>query len=210
MDTMKKLFHFVIVIAFALVGAAGSCHNGVTSHSSSPTASATARAAGAQHATTGEIPAAVKEAVKESFPKAQSITPQHKDLTDAQAASIEKESGMKLADKDRDSYLVFADEGGTRKQIGVATVVKAQGREIVIIYGSEKGEPVIKDAHGESGGVPHAFLDQFKGKGHDDKLRLGQDIKPQGIDEALALALTDAIRLDVVTMQTLYGAPHAR
>jgi hypothetical protein len=205
---MKKLFHLVTVIAFAVVGAAGSPRNSATSASSSPTV--TVGVADTQHPATSEVPAAVKEAVKESLPKAQSITPQHKDLTDAQAASVEKESGMKLADKDHDSYLVSADEGGTRKQIGVATVVKAQGRAIVIVYGVEKGEPVINDAHGESGWISHAFLDQFKGKGHDDKLRLGQDIKAQGVDEALARAITDVIRLDVVTMQTLYGAAHAR
>lgn len=66
-----------------------------------------------------------------------------------------------------------------------------------------------KEAGSGSGGIPHAFLDQFKGKGHDSKLRLGQDIKAQGVDEAVARAATDAIRLDVVTMQALYGAAHS-
>lgn len=207
---MKKLIYFFTIIAFAAPGANGSVRNSITS-----TASSSSEPAGSpiyaniQHAAPGEIPAAVREGVKESLPKAQSITPQHKDLTDAQAASIEKESGMKVDGKEHNSYLAFTSEGGTRKQIGVATVVKAQGRVIVIVYGSEKGSVVISDAHGESGGVPHAFLDQFKGKRHEDKLRLGQDIKPQGVDEALARAITDAIRLDVVTMQTLYGAAHA-
>ena len=96
-----------------------------------------------------------------------------------------------------------------RKQVGAASLVNANGHEVVVVYASEKGSPVIKEVHGESGGVPHTFLDQFKGKGHDSKLRLGQDIKAQGVDEATARALTDAIRLDVVTMQTLYGASHS-
>jgi len=211
---MKKLIYFVTIIAFAVFGVVGSSGNSVKATSSSSAepagaAPAASCAANAQHAATGDIPAAVREAVKESLPKAQSITQQNKDLTDAQATGIEKESGMKLDDKDHHSYLAFSDDGGARKQIGVATVVKAQGREIVIVYGSEKGSPVIIEAHGESGGVPPAFLDQFKGKSHNDKLSLGQDIKPQGVDEALARALTDAIRLDVTMMHTLYGAAHA-
>ncbi len=207
---MKKLIYFGAIIAFAALGAACSSSDNGTSASSSSTARASAATAAAsaaksQGAKTDDIPAAVREA----FPKAQSITKQHKDLTDAQAASVEKQSGVRLGDKDHHSYLAFASEGGKRKQIGAATVVNAQGREIVIVYGSENGSPVINEAHGESGGVPHAFLDQFKGKGHDNKLRLGQDIKAQGLNEALARAVTDAIRLDVVTMQTLYGAAHS-
>ena len=129
--------------------------------------------------------------------------------TEAQAASIEKQTGVKLDDKDHHSYLAFVTEGGTRKQLGAVTVVKAGAREIAIVYGSEKGSPVINTVHGETGGIPHAFLDQFKGKGHDNKLRLGQDIKAQGVEEALARAVSDAIRLDVVTMQALYGAAHS-
>ena len=164
-----------------------------------------AAAAGGASQEKDEIPAAVRAA----FPNAQSITQRHKDLTAAQVASVEKQSGVKLADKDHHSYLAFATSGGARKQIGAATVVKAAGHEVVIVYVSEKGSPMIKEAHGESGGVTHAFLDQFKGKGHDSKLRLGQDIKAQGMNEAMARALTDAIRLDVVTMQTLYGAAHS-
>lgn len=168
-------------------------------------AAALPAAAGGASQKKDEIPAAVRAAL----PNAQSITAQHKDITAAQVAGIEKRSGGKLADKDHHSYLAFATSGGARKQIGAATVVKANGREVVVVYASENGSPVIKEVHGESGGVPHAFLDQFKGKGHDNKLRLGQDIKAQGVDEATARALTDAIRLDVATMQTLYGAAHS-
>lgn len=209
---MKRLIYFTAIIWLA---GAAACSSGNTapSASSPDAASATTASAAPAAASTAkgdsakadDIPAAVRAA----FPNAQSITKQHKDLTAAQAASIEKQSGVKLDDKDHHSYLAFATEGGTRKQIGAAAVVKAEGRELVIVYGSEKGSPVINEVHGESGGVPHAFLDQFKGKGHDSKLRLGQDIKAQGVGEALARAVSDAIRLDVVTMQTLYGAAHS-
>jgi len=210
---MKRLTYFITIIGLTALAAACSPGNTAPSASSPDAASATtasaspATASGAKgdSAKADDIPAAVRAA----FPNAQSITKQHKDLTEAQAANIEKQSGVKLDDKDHHSYLAFATESGTRKQIGGAAVVKAEGRELVIVYGSEKGSPVINEVHGESGGIPHAFLDQFKGKGHDSKLRLGQDIKAQGVGEALARTVTDAIRLDVVTMQTLYGATHS-
>lgn len=213
---MKRLTYFITIITIiGLTALATACSSGNTAPSaSSPdaasatTASASPAAASAANSDSvkaGDIHAAVRAA----FPNAQSITKQYKNLTDAQAASIEKHSGMKLDDKNHHSYLAFATEGETRKQIGAAAVVKTEGRELVIVYGSEKGSPVINEVHGESGGIPHAFLDQFKGKGHDNKLRLGQDIKAQGVEEALARAVSDAIRLDVVTMQTLYGAAHS-
>ena len=210
---MKRLTYFITIIGLTALAAACSSGNTAPSASSPDAASATtagaspAAASGAKgdSAKADDIPAAVRAA----FPNAQSITKQHKDLTDAQAAGIEKKAGVKLDDKDHHSYLASATESGTRKQIGAAAVVKAEGRELVIVYGSEKGSPVINEVHGESGGIPHAFLDQFKGKGHDNKLRLGQDIKAQGVGEALARTVTDAIRLDVVTMQTLYGAAHS-
>ena len=204
---MKKLILVALVVGLAALGAACSTDkeaaSGNTGTASAPaTASPTASTAASKG---DDIPAAVHAAL----PNAQSITKQHKDLTAAQIASVEKQSGLKLEDKDHHSFLAFATEGGARKQIGAATLVKASGHEVAVVYTNEKGSPIVKEVHGESGGVSHAFLDQFKGKGHDDKLRLGQDIKAQGLDEATARALTDAIRLDVVTMQTLYGAAHS-
>ena len=192
---MRKLFRLYVLTALVI---------GLTALGAACSADKEAGSGSARASRSDDIPAAVKAA----FPKAQ-ITKQHKDLTDAQVARIEKESGLILEDKDHHSYLAFANEGGARTQVGAATVVKADAREIVIVYASEEGSPVIEEVHGESSGIPHAFLDQFKGKGHDNKLRLGQDIKAQGVDEAVARAATDAIRLDVMTMQTLYGAAHS-
>ena len=210
---MKRLAYFITIIGLAALAAACSSGNPAPSAASTDAAPATtpstspvtASAAKDGNAKADDIPAAVRAA----FPNAQSITKRHKDLTAAQVAHVEKQSGVKLADKDHHSYLAFASEGGGRKQLGAATLVTAHGHEVVVVYVSENGSPMIKEVHGESGGIPHAFLDQFKGKGHDNKLRLGQDIKAQGVDEATARALTDAIRLDVVTMQTLYGAAHS-
>lgn len=204
---MKKLILIALVVGLAALGTACSTDKEAASGNTG-TASAPATASPAASTATSkgdDTPTAVRAAL----PNAQSFTKQHKDLTTAQIASVEKQSGLKLEDKDHHSYLAFATEGGARKQIGAATLVKASGHEVAVVYTSEKGSPMVKEVHGESGGVSHAFLDQFKGKGHDDKLRLGQDIKAQGLDEATARALTDAIRLDVVTMQTLYGAAHS-
>ena len=77
---------------------------------------------------------------------------------------------------------------------------------MVIVYDSKDGSPVIKEVRAE--GVPAAFLAQFAGKGHDDDLLLGADIKANGANEAQAKAITEAIRVDVLTMQALYGAAH--
>ncbi len=201
---MKKLMIIGLVIGLAASAAACSASQGTGGSAATTSAPAAPAAATQSGAAKDEIPAAVRHA----FTNAQSITKQHKDLSNEQIARVEKQSGMKVADKDHHSFLAFATEGGKRKQIGAATIVNAQGRDLVVVYASENGSPVIKEAHGEGSGLPQAFLDQFKNKGHDSKLRLGEDIKPQGPDNALARAATDAIRLDVMTMQALYGSAH--
>ena len=58
-------------------------------------------------------------------------------------------------------------------------------------------------------GMPQAFLDGFKGKGHDDKFQIGGDLKSGGADEATATSVSAAIRQDAVIMQTLYGGKHS-
>ncbi len=153
-------------------------------------------------ATTGEdIPANVRAAL----PDAQSFTKQHKDLSSAQIAAIQRETGSKVPDTDHHSYLAFSNSSGTRQQIGAVTVVKAGGKEMVIVYENRGGKPYIKEVRAE--GVPQSFLDQFKGKGHDDKYKIGQDLKAQAIDDATARDAAEAVRVDIMTMQTLYGAP---
>jgi len=145
--------------------------------------------------------------VRAVFPEAQSITTQHKDISASQIATIEKETGTKITDKDHHSYLAFSTAGGARKQIGAATVVKAGGKEIVVIYESRNGVPYIREVRGE--GMPQAFLDGFKGKGHDDKFQVGGDLKSGGADDATAKGVAAAVRQDAVIMQTLYGGKHS-
>ena len=149
-----------------------------------------------------ETPAAVKAV----FSDAQSFTTQHKDIPADKIASIEKDTASKVPDKDHHSYLAFSTTGGARKQIGAATIVKVDGRDVVIVYDSKDGSPVIKEIRAE--GVPATFLAQFAGKGHDNDLLLGADIKASGANEAQAKAITEAVRVDVLTMQALYGSAH--
>ncbi len=151
---------------------------------------------------TDETPAAVKAV----FPDAQSFSTQHKDVPADKIASIEKDTGSKVPDKDHHSYLAFSTTGGARKQIGAATIVKVEGKDAIIVYDSKDGSPVIKEIRAD--GTPAEFLKQFAGKGHDDRLLFGADIKASGANEASAKAITEAVRVDVLTMQALYGAAH--
>jgi len=152
--------------------------------------------------TDNDAPAAIKAV----FPDAQSFTTQHKDIPADKIASIEKDTSSKVPDKDHHSYLAFSTAGGARKQIGAATIVKVDGKDVVIVYDNKDGSPVIKEIRAE--GVPAPFLAQFAGKGHDNDLLLGADIKASGANEAQAKAITEAVRVDVLTMQALYGAAH--
>lgn len=211
---MRKLLILKIIAASAALSAACS---GANSNTAAPTGNTVANAnqtattaatANSNHsantATTGgdETPAAVKAA----FPSAQSFTVQHKDISPSAQTQIEKDAGIGIPDKDHHSYLAFSTAGGTRKQVGAATVVKAGGKDVVVIYENKDGMPTIKEVRAE--GVPAAFLQQFAGKGHDNELVVGSDIKTSGADETIARAITEAVRVDAMTMQTLYGKAH--
>ena len=202
---MKTL---IIAIAVSASLFASACSTS-TSPSGSNNAVAVNRAAANATAANNTAPAKaddVPASVKAAIPNAQTFTTQHKELTDAQVASIEKDTGGKVSEKDHHSYLAFSTAGGARTQVGAATVVKVVGKEIVIVYDNKDGSPVIKELKVD--GVPGAFLSQFRGKGHDDDLLLGADIKANGAKEDDAKAITDAIRIDVLSMQALYGKAH--
>ncbi len=162
-----------------------------------------APAASPETAKADEVPASVKAAI----PTAQTFTTQHKELSDAQIASIEKDTSGKITEKDHHSYLAFSTATGPRTQVGAATVVKAAGKEFVVVYDNKDGSPVIKEVKAE--GFPVGFLNQFVGKGHDNDLLLGVDIKPNGAKDDEAKSVTEAIRIDVLTMQALYGSAHS-
>lgn len=199
-----KTFAVLVALSLAsLFATACSSGNDTTNNKSTSTVSSASPAAAPAKAGSDDIPAPVHAA----FPDAQSITKQHRDLTAAQIAEIEKETGSKLDDTDHHSYLAFSIVGGARKQIGAATVVEANGKHMVVVYESRNGLPFIKEVRAD--GFAQAFLDQFKGKGHDDKFEVGQDLKAQGVDEPTAKEAAAAIHRDIMTMETLYGSAHS-
>lgn len=203
---MKTLI-FVAVTTASLLSLA--CSGGSTNPSpnnataNKAPANSTAANNAAAPAKADEVPASVKAAL----PGAQTFTTMHKELTDAQIASIEKDTGGKVSEKDHHSYPGFSTVNGTKTQIGSVTIVKAVGKEIIVIYENKEGSPSIKEIKAE--GVPSGFLSQFAGKGHDDDLLLGTDIKANGAKDDVAKAITDAVRIDVLSMQALYGKAHA-
>ncbi len=201
---MKKLS--VLVIFTTIVGLAAACSNAPETTTNRPTNTTVANNTTTTNAapkTDDETPSAVKAA----FSDANSFTKQHKDLSQEQISHIEKDTGAKVPDTDHHSYLAFSNAGGTRKQIGAATVIEANGKEFVVVYDNKDGSPIIKEVRGE--GVSADFLKQFAGKGHDDKFQIGADLKANSVDEALAKAIAQAVKIDAITMQTLYGAAHS-
>lgn len=212
---MKNLKILIIIGISSLAALGAACSSAGTNTATAPnttTASAPAKnttiaanSSAANAAMPAEKPGEETPAsVKAAFPDAQSFTKQHKDMTPAQIASIEKETNAKTPDTDHHSYLAFSTAGGARKQIGAATVVEAKGKEIVIVYENKEGRPFVKEIRAD--GVPAAFLSQFVGKNHDDKFQVGADLKANGVDDGLAKAIAEAVRVDALTMQTLYGA----
>jgi len=210
---MKKIT--VLTIAFlslviGLMGAAcssGSNTTSTTTNAANVNQPKTTTTNAANNATTTKPDEEIPASVKAAFPDAQTFTKQHKDIPKDQVAAIEKETGAKVPDADHHSYLAFSTTGGARKQIGAATVVKAAGKEIVIVYENKGGNPVIKEVRAD--GVLAPFLAQFAGKGHDDKFQIGTDLKANGVEEATAKAIADAVRVDAMTMQTLFGTAHS-
>ncbi len=156
------------------------------------------------HKTDEEIPASVKAA----FPDAQSFTKQHKDIPADKIAAIEKDTGGKVPEKDHHSYLAFATKDGKRTQLGAATVLKAGGKDVIIVYESKNGMPTVKEVRAE--GISDEFLKQFNGKNHDAPIKFGEDIKAAGgVDEETGKAIAQAVRIDVLTMEALFGSAHS-
>jgi hypothetical protein len=208
---MKKSKVLTIIALGLFVGLAAACSSDSNSTPNANQARTTANSTNASQtngATTAKTDEDVPANVKAAFPDAQSFTKQHKDIPKDAIATIEKDTGGKVPDTDHHSYLAFSTTGGKRTQIGAATVVKAGGKDVVIVYENKGGMPTIKDVRAD--GVSPDFLKQFAGKGHDDKFQVGGDIKATGgVDEATAKAIAEAVRIDSLTMQTLYGAAHS-
>lgn len=197
----------VITIAGVLSATALGCSTASNANNVGQAGPATNGNTGAANAVPAKPADETPAQVKSAFPDAQSFTAQHKDIPKDKIADIEEQSDGKVPATDHHSYLAFSTAGGSRKQIGAATVVKAGGKDVVVIYENKDGSPYIKEVRAD--GVPAPFLAQFAGKGHDDKFTIGGDIKANGVDDAMARAMVTAILIDVLTMQALYGATHS-
>ena len=207
---MKKFTFLAIIGLITIVGLAGACSSGSTPTTTTNTTNnqaTTNTAKPTNTANTAKTDDETPATIKAVFTDAQSFTTQHKDVPADKIASIEKDTGGKVPHKDHHSYLAFATKDGKRTQIGAATIVKAGGKELVIVYDSKDGSPIIKEVRGE--GLSAEFLKQFAGKGHDDKFTFGTTFKANGVDEATAKTITSAIAVDVLTMQALYGSAHS-
>lgn len=200
----------VLTIAGALSAIAAGCSTAPSGNNAGQDGTLPAGNTNLVAANTAPAKAADEETpaqVKAAFPDAQSFTTQHKDIPKDKITDIEDEVDDKVPGVDHHSYLAFSTAGGSRKQIGAATIVKAVGKDAVIVYENKEGSPIIKEVRVD--GVPASFLAQFIGKGHDNQIWFGTDIKANGADEATAKALTKSIKIDVLTMQALYGAAHS-
>ncbi len=205
---MKKITFLSIIALSAVIGLAAACSSETTTTTNKTNANIVNQtAANDAPANTAKTEDETPASVKAAFPDANSFTKQHKDIPADAIADIEKDTGGKVPDTDHHSYLAFATENGKRTQIGAATIVKADGKDIVVVYENKDGMPVIKDVRAE--GVSADFLKQFAGKGHDDKFAVGGDIKAGGADEKTAKEIAQAVRIDSLTMQKLYGAAHS-
>lgn len=173
-----------------------------TTTANTTTNSTTANAPASSNANTADE--APPESVKAIFPDAGNFKREHKNMTPTQIDEITKTAGVKPPDTDHHYFAAFSGGSGARKQIGAATTIKADGKDIIVVYENKEGKPFIKEVRAE--GVPSAFLAQFAGKSHDDKMQIGTDLKANGADDKTAKAIADAVRVDAVTMQILYGA----
>lgn len=153
----------------------------------------------------------IPESVETIFSGAQTITLQHRDLSPADIAAIEKASGTTWSgDKDFHIYLAIGITQGKRVQLGAATVVENVfgAGDLTIAYDNDLKVTKVIDSQQGSDATSSAFLGQFVGKDHDDPIKLAQDIKYAGSNRATAAAITDAVRRVTATMQRLYGKAH--
>lgn len=204
---MKKITLLSFIALSLVIGLAAACSSSSNTTTANTTTANQAKTNAVNNpATTTKPEEDTPASIKAAFPDAQSFTKQHKDIPKDAITDIEKDTGAKVPDTDHHSYLAFSTTGGTRKQIGAATIVKAGGKEMVVVYENKEGSPFVKEVRAD--GVSPDFLKQFVGKGHDDKFTYGSQIKANGVDDATAKAIASAIAVDVITMQNLYGAAH--
>ena len=124
-----------------------------------------------------------REKLASIFPNAANFVEKKANLTSEQVASIEAEIETKLLPDDlKPTFYIAFNEN--EKAIGLALLVDVKGPNGVISGGvglDMRGKVVKVDVHkhSEAAGVADAkFLNQFNGKGIEDKFKVGEDIEP--------------------------------
>lgn len=133
----------------------------------------------------------------------------HKFLTPEQMKNIEKDSGVKPEGYFH-TFIAIGKKNGKKTQLGAGTLVKIDGKkpiEFAVIYNNKL---VIKDILPiKNTEAIKYFLSEFKGKDHDQAFSVGKDLKYSGKDLDLAKKVAQSIKLDIITVQTLWGKSHS-
>lgn len=146
----------------------------------------------------------VPEEVRNAFAQTASVTLQHKQLTREQVMTIEAESGATIRESDFHSYLARDSSG---RVVGTATISEIRDRSIrlqvlLVLNPDLKIRNVL--AVGEFRSEPE-FLRQFAGKDAKAPLRIGEDLNYEGSNEEEAIAISRAVKRDLLAMEALYG-----
>lgn len=150
----------------------------------------------------------VPEQVKKYF-KDGDVELVHKFLSPEQIKNIQKYSGIKPENYFH-TFIATGKKNGKKTQLGAGTLVKIndkKGTEFVIIYDNSiviKDILPIKNTEGIKD-----FLYQFKGKNHDQDFTIGKDLKYSGKDLDLAKKVAQNIKVDILTVQSLWGKAHS-
>lgn len=142
--------------------------------------------------------------VRSAFPTTATVTLQHKLLTREQITSIETESGATIRDADFHSYVAHDSSG---RVVGTATISEIRERSfrlrvLLVLKANFKIQNVT--TFGEFRIEPQ-FLRQFAGKDVKSPLRIGEDLKYEGSNEQEAIAISRAVKRDLLAMEALYG-----
>lgn len=149
--------------------------------------------------------------IQSSFPDASSIILKEKLLSNRQMLSILQDTGIQPDSKKFYTYFAYKTNNGQDSQLGTATIIDLKTEkpmQFVLIYNSKliikKIVPIKADEEFKS----ETFLNQFINKDHHEGFVYGKDIKFAGSNKSDAEAVIKAIKINILSMQAIYGRPH--
>lgn len=159
-----------------------------------------------------------REKLASIFPNAANYIEKKADLTPEKAASIEEEIGTKLRPEDlKPTFYIAVNEN--KKPIGLALLVSVEGQNGVIDGGvgldmTGKVVTVKIHKHSEAAGIATSkFLDQFNGKGIEDKFIVNEDVEPLAgelaASQAVALMPKKTLAISYALFLKRPGKPEA-